>query len=70
MDFGYMRTSSLDQNEIRQLIALVGAGVPEKNIYMDKQSGKDFERKQYQRMVRKLKKRRCALCQKHRPPRA
>lgn len=56
MDFGYMRTSSLDQNEIRQLIALVGAGVPEKNIYMDKQSGKDFERKQYQRMVRKLKK--------------
>ena len=56
MDFGYMRTSSLDQNEIRQLIALVGAGVPEKNIYMDKQSGKDFERKQYQRMVRKFKK--------------
>lgn len=56
MDYGYMRTSSLDQNEIRQLIALVDAGVPEKNIYMDKQSGKDFKRPQYRRLVQKMKK--------------
>lgn len=56
MDYGYMRTSSLDQNEIRQLLALVDAGVPEKNIYMDKQSGKDFKRPQYRRLVQKMKK--------------
>ena len=52
---GYMRVSSRDQNEDRQKIALKEMGVPEANIYVDKQSGKDFERKQYKRMLRRLK---------------
>ncbi len=52
--YGYMRVSSKEQNEDRQKIALMEIGVPEKNIYMDKQSGKDFERTQYKRMLRKL----------------
>lgn len=51
---GYMRVSSKEQNEDRQKIALTEMGVPEKNIYMDKQSGKDFERTQYKRLLRKL----------------
>ena len=42
--YGYMRVSSCEQNEDRQRIALLEAGVPEQNIYLDKQSGKDFER--------------------------
>ena len=46
MVYGYMRVSSKEQNEARQRIALIEMGVQEKNIYMDKQSGKDFERKQ------------------------
>ena len=53
--YGYMRVSSKEQNEDRQKIALTEMGVPEKNIYMDKQSGKDFERTQYKRLLRKLK---------------
>ena len=52
--YGYMRVSSKEQNEDRQKIALMEIGVPEKNIYIDKQSGKDFERTQYKRMLRKL----------------
>ena len=52
--YGYMRVSSKEQNEDRQRIALIEMGVPEKNIYMDKQSGKDFERKQYKKLLRKL----------------
>lgn len=52
--YGYMRCSSRDQNEDRQLIALKEMGVPEKQIYMDKQSGKDFDRPQYKRLLRKL----------------
>ena len=52
--YGYMRVSSKEQNEDRQLIALKEMGVPEKNIYMDKQSGKNFERKQYKRLLKKL----------------
>ena len=54
--YGYARVSSKDQNEDRQRIALHEMGVPETNIYIDKQSGKDFERPAYKRMVRKLKK--------------
>ena len=54
--YGYIRVSSRDQNEDRQLIAMRELDVPEKNIYMDKQSGKDFERPQYKRLVRKLKR--------------
>lgn len=54
--YGYIRVSSRDQNEHRQLIALHDVGVEEKRIYSDKQSGKDFERSQYKRLLRKLKK--------------
>lgn len=54
--YGYIRVSSRDQNEDRQLIALRELRIPEKNIFMDKQSGKDFERPQYRKMVRKFKK--------------
>lgn len=52
--YGYMRVSSKEKNEDRQKIALTEMGVPENNIYMDKQSGKDFERTQYKRLLRKL----------------
>ena len=52
--YGYMQVSSKEQNEDRQKIALTEMGVPENNIYMDKQSGKDFERTQYKRLLRKL----------------
>lgn len=54
--YGYIRVSSRDQNEDRQMVAMREQKVPEKNIFMDKQSGKDFERPQYKRLVRKLKK--------------
>ena len=54
--YGYIRVSTRDQNEERQLIALRELKIPEKNIFMDKQSGKDFNRPQYKRLVRKLKK--------------
>ena len=54
--YGYIRVSSRDQNEDRQLIALKEIGVADKNIYLDKQSGKDFNRPQYRRLLRKLKK--------------
>ena len=54
-NYGYIRVSSRDQREDRQLVAMREAGVPDKNIYMDKQSGKDFEREGYRRMVRRLK---------------
>ena len=53
--YGYARVSAKDQNEERQLIALADVGVDEKNIYMDKQSGKDFNRPQYKRLVKKLR---------------
>ena len=56
MTYGYARVSSLEQNEERQLIALKKAGVRRKTLYVDKQSGKDFQRPQYQRMLRQLKK--------------
>ena len=52
--YGYMRVSSIDQNEDRQRRALLGL-VPAENLFMDKQSGKDFERPQYKRMVRRLR---------------
>ncbi len=54
--YGYIRVSSRDQNEDRQLIALKDVGVPERRIFADKQSGKDFNRTQYKRMLRKIKK--------------
>ena len=54
--FGYIRVSTREQNEDRQLIAMRELSVPEKNIYMDKQSGKDFERPQYKKMIREMRK--------------
>ena len=56
MEYGYIRVSTREQNEQRQLIAMREFGISEKSIYMDKQSGKDFERQNYKRMIRKLKK--------------
>lgn len=53
--YGYVRVSSTDQNEDRQMIALQEAAVPEKNVFMDKQSGKDFDRPNYKKLIRKLK---------------
>lgn len=52
--FGYCRVSSVAQHEDRQLIAMIELGIPEKNIYVDKQSGKDFNRPQYQKLLRKI----------------
>ena len=54
--YGYIRVSTREQNEDRQLIALREVAVPEENLFMDKQSGKDFNRPQYKRLLRKLKK--------------
>jgi len=53
--YGYVRVSTREQNEGRQLLALSGVQVPEKNIYMDKQSGKDFNRPMYQKLLKRLK---------------
>lgn len=53
--YGYVRVSSLEQNEDRQIIELEKQGVKYKKIYIDKQSGKDFERIQYKKMVKVLK---------------
>ncbi len=53
---GYARVSTVNQNEDRQLIDLIGYGVEPKNIYTDKQSGKDFKRPEYMRMLRRMKR--------------
>ena len=53
--YGYARVSSMEQNEDRQLLALENIGVAKRNIFVDKQSGKDFERGQYKRLLKKLK---------------
>lgn len=53
--YGYIRVSSTDQNEDRQLIALHEVGVTDKNIYMDKLSGKDFNRPQYKKLMKKMR---------------
>lgn len=54
--YGYARVSSSDQNEDRQLIALRGLGVPERNLFIDKQSVKDFERPAYRKLLRRLRR--------------
>lgn len=54
--YGYARVSSREQNEDRQMIALQKMSIPKKNIFLDKQSGKDFERPAYKRMVQRMKK--------------
>lgn len=53
--YGYIRVSTKDQNEDRQRIALIDAGVQPKNIILDKQSGKDFNRPGYRRLCKKVK---------------
>ena len=52
--YGYVRVSTADQNEDRQMIAMHENKVPDKHIYMDKLSGKDFNRPQYQKLLKKL----------------
>jgi len=54
-DYGYVRVSSIDQNEERQMIAMKEKGIELRNIFMDKMSGKNFDRPQYKRLVKKLK---------------
>ncbi|MBQ9377069.1 MAG: recombinase family protein [Schwartzia sp.] len=53
--YGYVRVSTKEQNEDRQLIAMAEFGVPEKNVFRDKQSGKDFERPAYRRLMKRLR---------------
>lgn len=52
--FGYIRVSTKEQNEDRQLIALKEYNIPPRNLYIEKQSGKDFNRPAYKRMLRRL----------------
>lgn len=54
--FGYIRVSTREQNLDRQIIAMQEVSVPAKNLYLDRQSGKDFERPNYKKMVRRMKK--------------
>ena len=58
---GYVRVSDASQNEDRQMISMAEQGVPAKNIYVDKQSGKDFERKAYRSMLRRLRPGDCVI---------
>ena len=53
--YGYIRVSTREQNEGRQVAAMQELSIPEENVFLDKQSGKDFRRPQYQRLVKKLK---------------
>ena len=53
--YGYVRVSTKEQNEARQVIAMHEFGIYEKNVFVEKQSGKDFNRPQYKRLLRKLK---------------
>lgn len=56
MQYGYIRVSATDQNLDRQLIALKNAGVETKRIFVDKLSGKDFNRPNYKRLIKRLKR--------------
>ena len=53
--YGYVRVSTLEQNEERQMIAMKEVGVKRENVLVDKQSGKDFDRPQYKKLLRRLK---------------
>ena len=55
MEYGYARVSTKEQNEQRQIVALEEFGLDRKQIFTDKQSGKDFERTNYRKLVRRLK---------------
>ena len=54
-EYGYVRVSSKDQNEDRQMLEMERLGIPKENIFIDKQSGKDFNRPEYQHLLSKLK---------------
>lgn len=56
MEYGYVRVSSKDQNEERQMVEMRKLGIPERNLIIEKQTGKDFSRPEYQRLIQKLKK--------------
>ena len=70
MEYGYARVSTREQNEERQLIALREFGLNDGQIILDKQSGKDFDRHGYRRLLRKLKDGDTLVHQEHRPSRA
>lgn len=53
--YGYVRVSTREQNEDRQLVAMRGFGVTDRNVFTDKQSGKDFQRQAYRKLLRKLR---------------
>ncbi|NBJ75048.1 recombinase family protein, partial [Neglecta sp. X4] len=55
MNYGYARVSSKDQNLDRQLLVLQEFGISDKHIYVDRKSGKDFERPGYKKLIRRLK---------------
>ena len=54
--FGYVRVSTKEQNEARQITVMEKLSIPKRNVYVDKSSGKDFERPQYKKMLRRMKK--------------
>lgn len=55
-DYGYVRVSAKDQNEARQIQAMLDFGIQRQNIFVDKQSGKDFNRPKYKRIIKQLKR--------------
>lgn len=55
MEYGYIRVSTLDQNEDRQRRAMADRGIPRERMFLDKQSGKDFHRPAYARLLRRLR---------------
>lgn len=64
-EYGYVRVSTIDQNEARQLLEMEKLGLKSENIFVDKQSGKDFNRPEYIRLTKILKKGGFALCEIH-----
>lgn len=65
--YGYVRVSSWDQNEERQIDAMKRAGLAEDHLFVDKKSGKDFDRPQYRKNDEEAVKRRCSLHPFRRP---
>ena len=63
MNYGYVRVSSTDQNIVRQMVALQLEGITKENIFIDKQSGKDFNRDGYKALKRRLKNGDCVFVQ-------
>ena len=68
--YGYVRVSTKEQNEARQVIAMHEFGVDERNVFIEKQSGKDFNRPQYKKLLRKLKAGDTLVIKSTRMPRA